>query len=398
MRYRNCLFLALAIILSSSIVSAVGLSGVNLNRYEEYVPGGRYDFGYTIVSNKLYDNSYTVFAQKDLAEHVTFSQARFENIKKGSLIPFSGYVAFPVEPDHPGWHHVYICVVEDCPGGGTVCGRASSCAQLNFMALYPGIMPNVGLSTPNVNQDRPVNMEVHIENIGQEDIAQASGYVEVYNQKKEKLGRALLDSKPVKSSEKETLKGVFETKGLLPGNYSATAFLDLDGLKKQANSSFRIGTLDVRIKWFTKELETGGIKRFIVRVESAWNDPLDAYAEIELIDSAGGKGTSAKTVTNRLLPWTTLDLEAFVDTAGLEEKEYDIRITTRYASEKTVMEGKIKLVAPEEKAPEEKAAVEEEKPEKTGISSTTLTLLLVIVVILLTGVNVFLAIYRKKRS
>ncbi|MBW2971570.1 hypothetical protein KY359_00910, partial [Candidatus Woesearchaeota archaeon] len=131
--------------------------------------------------------------------------------------------------------------------------------------------------------------------------------------------------------------------------------------------------------------------------ESLWNDPLDIHAEVRIFDSK--KSVSSKTSTNLLQPWKTLELESFIDTSELEDKEYDVQITVFFAEKKVSLDGKVKLVAPPPGASEVEAPVKEEAtPEKAGLSATTLTIILVAVVVLLTVINVFLALYRKKKE
>ena len=82
----------------------------------------------------------------------------------------------------------------------------------------------------------------------------------------------------------ESFEASFDTKGLRPGNYSATANMDFDGMKKTDSDNFRIGNLNVKVVDYTKELDNSGIKRFDVTVESEWNDPdskfLQSYQRI----------------------------------------------------------------------------------------------------------------------
>jgi hypothetical protein len=388
-------FIVLLIVLFSPQVLAVGLRGTSTNIHEMFQPNLEYPFYYDLVTDTRWANGYEVYADSELAKYVVFEKNRFENVPPGTAIPISGKIKLPAELNHSGWNVVFICGREDCPGGGTMCGRAAVCAAIQFMVLYPGINPIVGLSAPNVNRDQPVDFSVSVENLGKEGISSATGRIDVFNINKEKVGDAGIEAKPVKSAAKENLNARFETAGLLPGNYSATAYVDADGEKREANASFRIGTLEIKVLSHTKELATGGIKRFVTKVESVWNDPLDVFANVQISDS--NNSVASKTSTNRLKPWQTLDLEAFIDTSKLEEKEYDVRIELFYAEKKTVFEGKVKLIAPPAAAVN--ATVPKlEEPKKEGISATALTIILVIVVIILTAVNIFLALYRKKKD
>ncbi|MFH1669084.1 MAG: hypothetical protein ABIA62_04100 [Candidatus Woesearchaeota archaeon] len=357
-----------------------------------FEPNLRYRFDYTGIGNRLFDNNYDLIVKKDFAEYVVFDNKRIENVSKGAHFPVGGYIEFPEKIDPPGKHNMLICVLEDCPEGGMVCGRGSACASLEFMVLHPGIMPQITFAAPDVNQDELIDFTVNIENVGEEDIQQASGTIDVFNVDDVLLGSATLDTKDIPSNSPAVLSGKFDTKGLLPGNYSAKAHITTDSITNDLEDSFRIGTLDVKILSYTRELESGSIKLFETKIESSWNDPIDVYANIKIFDS--DTNIEAKSVTEALLPWKTQSINAFIDTSGLEEKQYDIRVEIFYAEKSSFVEGKINIVS----APDTAAKPSEQEIAQTqGLGTSTLTFLLVVVVLLLTGINIFLAVYKKKK-
>ncbi len=391
MKIFNLLVISLIVLVSSNFVYAVGLSGANFNEKHLFSPDTTIPFSYVLLSDQRVDNLYTVFAEGELKQYVTFAKTEFR-MEKGTAETISGTINLPASLAPPGEHYAKICVVEECPQQGMVCGRASVCAVHSFKVLHPGIMPLISFIAKDTNQDTPANFIVNIENIGLEQINKASGRVEVLNINKERLGTVTLTEKSIPSNSKESLTGVFDTKGLLPGNYSATAFVGCDNIETVLNASFRIGDLNIKIKGYTKELETGGIKRFIVSVESGWNDPLDIYAKIKIYDGENEVNTQSPTV--KLQPWQTMDIESFIDTSKFTDKEYDVKIEVFYAEKKAVVDGKVKLTTPPEIGP---ASAVQEKPGVLS-SSSSLTIILIIAVILLTLINIFLAVYRKKKE
>jgi hypothetical protein len=191
---------------------------------------------------------------------------------------------------------------------------------------------------------------------------------------------------------KDSINALFDTSNLLSGNYSATAFVNCDGNTTEAKTSFRIGKLDVKIIDYNKEIESGAIKKFVTKVESFWNDPLEVYANIRIYDK--NHSVTAKTATNKIEPWKTIDMDAFIDTTTLEPAEYDIKIDVFYGDASSTLEGKILVKAPIGPPVNDTRAPEEEKP---GLSTTNITIILVIIVALLTIVNIFIAVYRKKK-
>lgn len=372
-------------------VSAVGISGFDLDIETVFVPDGEFSFGFIGVANKQYDGiDHSTFADGDIAEYVTFKQSVFKSVSKGAYVPIDGTIHYP-HSLAPPIHRIRVCFMEECPQGGMVCGRTAACALVIVYVPYSGIHPSLSLHAPNTNEDQPVEFQATVKNNGDTTISLCTGFVEVFDIRNNNIGRAALSSaENIESFGSAGMNAVFNTKGILPGNYSAKATVSCDGIISNATSGFRIGTLNVKITGYTTEISAGSIQRFVTKVESAWNDPLDISGKVRIYDS--NTSVETKTATVKVDAWKTLDLEAFIDASNLQEKEYDASIEIFYGGKSTVKQGKVLVTA----AKEGVIPPVVEAP-KEGISATTLTFILVIVVVLLTAFNIFLAIYRKKK-
>jgi hypothetical protein len=383
--------LLLFLLLFPVFVHGVGISGFDLDIETIFVPNSQFRFDFIGICNTDTDDiDYSVYAKADLTEYVVFDQTLFPKRSRGCYIPIGGYINFP-DSLPPRQHRMKVCFLESCPGQGAMCGRTGACAVVIVNVPFNGIYPVVSLDVPNVNEKEPITFIANINNPGTDTIQSCSGFVDVFNKRKEPVGNAEFESSGnITTFGSASIKATIDDPTIPPGDYSAFAKVDCDGVVKDANATFRVGTLDVKLVNFTKELETGGIKRFVTNIESTWNDPLDVYANIRIYDD--NNSTETKTVTNRMMPWQTLELEAFIDTSKLEAKQYDLAIDVFYADKISHFNGRVDLVKPVESvAP----VMEKEKP---GMSASTLTIILVIIVLFLTAVNAFLAFYRKKKE
>jgi hypothetical protein len=387
MKIHICL---LFLLLFPTYAFAVGISGQPLDVKTIFVPNTQFRFSFYGICNKQYDNlDYTLELNGGLVPYTVMDQLSWEDQPKGKWIPITGYLDFPESMEPPGTQGLEICFVESCPGKGTICGRTAACTTVQVSVPHQGIYPELSLKVNDVNEKQPVLFDATITNYGNQVIASCSGFVNVFDISKNNVGRAeFIPGGDIPSFGSATLKATLDPNNLPSGNYSAQAVVNCDGIERMANVSFRVGTLNVNIIGHTKVLEAGGIKRFVTTVESVWNDPLDIYANIEIHNKT--TSVKAKTATAKLEPWKILDLEAFIDTSMLEAREYDVRIDAFYAEKKTTAEGKVNIIAPKS---EEAAA-----KEKAGLSTTMLTVILVIIVVILTIVNIFLAIYRKRKE
>lgn len=381
------------ILLLPTCVYAVGISGYDLDIEAEFKPNTRFRFEFIGIANKLFDGlDYKVYGHGGLEDYLEFEQKVFEDVEQGSKVPIIGYINFP-ESLPPPQQGLMVCFEEECPEQGAMCGKTAACATVSVKVPYEGKYPVVSLRAGSVNENDPVVFKATIKNVGDTTIDSCKGFVEIFDIRDKRIGSVQFDTtESIEPFKRRTTENSFNTVGVPPGNYSAEAVIDCDGIEKNADAEFRIGTLDVKIIGYPEEIESGGIKKFVTTVESVWNDPISVYGEISI--RGDGQRVNAKTATYMLDPWKTLDMEAFIDTTELEEKEYDLDIDVSYQGRKSSVSDRIQVVAPSGTEP-----AEEEVPAKEGgISTTTLTVILVIVVILLTLVNIFLAVYRKKKD
>ena len=382
------------ILLLPTYVYGVGISGNDLDIETVFIPNTRFNFEFFGITNKLHDGlDYTISLKGDISQYVEMDQWEFENKGKKEHIPMIGHINFP-ENLEPPRHTLRVCFMESCPGDAAMCGRTAACAVVIVDVPYEGIHPDLSLKTTDVNENEPVNIKATITNNGKDTINSCSGYVDVFDAENKSINTVTLtNTGSINSFKSAGLTGEFMTLGVPAGNYSAIAHVDCDGISNTAISIFKIGSLNVNIIKYPKEISTGGIKKFSTTIESAWNSNLEVYADVTIFDT--DKKATATTATHRLDPWKTANLDAFIDTSNLEEKEYDLKIEAFYSGTSKIINDKITLVEPSADEPEEPI---QEKPEKDGISTTTLTIMLVLIVLILTVVNIFLAVYRKKKE
>jgi hypothetical protein len=192
-----------------------------------------------------------------------------------------------------------------------------------------------------------------------------------------------------------TIKTVFDSEGLRPADYFARATILADDYTLYANTSFKVGTLDVKIKDYTKELKTGGIKRFLISAESGWNDPIPIFSDVRIYDA--NKSTISRSATVTLSPWQTAEMESYIDTEGLEPKEYDLHIDVNFADRKVSVDDKILLT----EGTNDTIIIEMPSSAEPGIFNTKMmafTIVLVIIVVILTLLNIMLMVRRKKND
>ncbi len=188
----------------------------------------------------------------------------------------------------------------------------------------------------------------------------------------------------VKTAQDYDLKEKFDTSGLAPGIYNATAYIVADGENYQVSTLFRIGTLDMEVLNSSKSLVVGGIRKFDFFVKSNWNlDAKDVYAIVTLFKD-GSQLSSAKTANYDVPRWAKQPMSAFLDLSDVEPGEYEIQIIVYYEDKQALNKAKILLESSEPSA--------EEKPQ------SNLVIILVVVVTILTLLNLLLFMRKKNEK
>lgn len=382
------------ILLSAEIALATGITATNLNAKIRFEPNMQYGFSYTLVAED-YDNSYTLEARGDLSEYVKFENRRLENIPANSRVPFTGIVNLP-EAIRPGWHRLEICVTEDCRGGAMMCGRTGVCGLINFQALHQGIKPILrSFNGHNVNEGEPVTFTATIENQGLDTIKNVAGTINILSASDELVGSTDFNPIEINGGETKDIRTTFDTDGLLPAKYTAKADIKADNYTLSGETNFNIGFLSVDIVDYTKEIEVGGIKRFLTTIESGWNDPIPVYVDVRIYNSSDG--VTARSATITLKPWEKTTIESYIDLSDFEEGEYDLEVKLHFAENTEVANDKINLIADGGSSKEE-IGVEAVKETAQASSIMIITIILIVLVVLLTLINVFLVLKRKNNK
>ena len=133
---------------------------------------------------------------------------------------------------------------------------------------------------------------------------------------------------------------------------------------------FRVGELLVGILNYTKTLEIGGVKEFIINVKSEWSGTIsNVYGTVEI------DGKEFKTTPVDLETFQTGKLVAYVNTDDFEPKIYNGKITLLYGEDRKTTVEDITVTFIE--------APEEQKQTEFNMMYAVVIVLVIIIFILL---------------
>ncbi|MBW2980861.1 hypothetical protein KY360_05585 [Candidatus Woesearchaeota archaeon] len=351
----------------------------------DYRPNLEWSQRYQIVTTSDRTQDYRLYVKGDLAEYVTLEPDHFKDIAPGANPFFTATLRLPEGLDKevkPGIHELLVGAVETVSSGGGIGVLTGSAGKIDVMFLYPGKYLSATLTVKDVAVNQQADFKISVYNGGKEDINSARAKIDVFGSNNNKIATLYTEEKSIKSNARSTLNTQLDTKGLKSGEYKAIATVYYDGKEiKTDEVRFKIGSLEVRIIDYTKEVPAGKINPFDIKIESRWNSEIpNVYASVRV-----GKQTF-QTPTTSITPWQIKTITGYLDTTAMNIGEYDAKIILYYSDKTAEVIGKVNVTEPEEGIILAPAA------------STTTTLLIIIIILLVIGDIIYLTYSRRKKQ
>jgi len=351
---------------------AVGIYFSNDNKIN-FKPGIEKAFSFEVTKCNL---RVRLSVSGYLSEYAILSKTSIESDSTDRK--FTVTVKLPEKIEKPGHHKIFVMAegIIDETSGGAFGTSSNAKVYILINVLNPGKYVDMRLSAPNVNLNEPVNFAVNVKNFGEENISRIKAAIDVYSQNNEKLATVYTDEKALISNTEETLHAQLNTAGYSEGIYKATAILNYDGETNQANDTFKIGKLNIKIINYTKEFEKDKINLFNIKIDSDWGNKIEnLYGEIKI------NNMIIKTPNINLNPWEKKTITAYWDTNNLEIGPYNTVITVYYEDKTTVETGIVNVIEKRNEDITKKNALE--KPGAITISLSTTTILIIIIILLI---------------
>ncbi|MBW2968066.1 hypothetical protein KY362_06285 [Candidatus Woesearchaeota archaeon] len=338
------------------------------------------------VPNYEYVITYSISAPKPFEFYTEGAFSEFTRIETVSHTDnrgqFKVFLKLPEDYERPGKHRMYV-VAKEKPQRGVVNTVAAIRGFIEIDVPFPGHYAELYLHVNDVNEGDPIYMTADVLNKGKLNISDAvldldivSGGRSIRNKESESFS---LEPNGGYSFEWDLLGGE-----LKPGTYTLAGHLDYEGKTKDEEEGFRVGTFDVAITNYTREMYNNSVNLFEITVESLWNDRMDTvYMDLTIHDGKDSLST-VKTPPFNLLPWQKKVSSLYWNTAGVPIGEFDLLIDLYYDEGKRSEKRKINIV--------EKVPVVSETPFPTS------TVVLVIIAIIIIIFNLYFILSRRRND
>lgn len=313
-------------------VSALGISPAIKNI--DFVPNGEVKINFYVldaVDGSFYDVS---IRGGSLAPYASIST---DSVKGNGNFVLT--IRFPEIFETPGEHSLGVSVKERPSESSFINTVVEVGSNVKTFVPYPGFYGDLSLNIPDGNVDEQIPVELYVINRGDNELNIESVFVDFISNSGTSVKRIDFTPVSIPVSGDRYFRKYLDTTGMGAGNYIGDAKVTYEGITREVNRSFRVGSLFVNITNFTNYLVSDKIERFYVTLENKWNSPISgAYVDINI--SNDFQSNYFRTPSVDLSPWEKKTIESYVDTEGLEGN-YNLFLNASYHGESTLAYGNI---------------------------------------------------------
>ena len=306
---------------------ASSLSGVSPGSYEvDYMDGLDEEFIFKFIFDT--DIEYEIYASGLLSDSVILDKDTIVGSQSVSARLLLG----SIDEVRPGVNKIRIGARPVSLGDTAGVGLQSDVGGIiKVFVPYPGKYAEASVFSPNGNVGEKINLSILISSLGVESVrVKPSIQVFFEGEKVEDI-----EFREVRLDHKEQVEysGLLDTKGYLPGEYTAIGVLEYEETFSQSNSRFRLGEYSIEITNYTSKITSGGPAKFEVEVTSNWNGVIEGiYSKVSL-DSKDSP--SFNTLTTSISSFEKKNLIGYLDTDEISEDSLSGEIVLYYGNEST---------------------------------------------------------------
>jgi len=319
-------FLAFLILLIPA-ATAIGISPAI--QTIEYVPEKEFLLSYNAIGAE----SIETYLRGDLAQY-----AEIIDPAQGSG-PRTFQVRLKIPADAaPGPRQLLVGVIEQPPEGAMVGGRAAYQSPVLVFVPYPGVHLEGTLFAHDININDTERVKLEVINRGTQSVP-ITASIEIFDAQGASVGRQDFELLTLAGSAGKDFRYDWDSAGHAPGPYFVKAQVISPSGVLERESSFSVGSLQLRILGFTKNGTVGMINPFTIDVKSDWNSPLaSVYADVTLNDS------TFKTPTIDMQPSEQATLKGYWDLTGAAVGVYDADIKVYYGGALSRATGQVSAI------------------------------------------------------
>ena len=219
---------------------------------------------------------------------------------------------------------------ETAPEGSTINAGLIAVHQLKVDVPYPGQFAEGVLYVSSSKKGEPLTFTVSLTNKGKEGL-DATVDIVIKGPTNEQIQRFNLGNKKIAVATQSKIEGQI-INDLNPGQYIAEAIVQYDGETTVLRKEFYSGDMIVEINSVqAKDFRLGSVAKFDIEIENKWNQPLDIYADMSVMDKNGNEVGTYKTGTTNINALARQVINAYWDTESMDVGNYNVKVVLNYA-------------------------------------------------------------------
>lgn len=323
-----------------------------------------------------------------LQQYATVSPRSINDIE--SWQTFNVTVKLPESLPTPGKNILKVSVVENVESGSGMVARTAVIPWIIINVPYPGRFLEIGEFTVaegkgGINEKENTPVSFKLANRGTQNIAGAQVDITIQDEQKNILDEQTITNINIKGATDYTNSLTMNTKDLPAGKYKAQMTLSYDNETKQTAKDFLIGTLNISLKDYDKQILKKGIVPFRIVLQNMWKGVVDVEADITI------NQTTVRTARGKFTEFGQTTLTGYINTDTLELGEYDVHIKVYYThkDQSNTNDYTIRIKLAE-------GISEQSTQEEKGISVLSPTIIMLTAMLLILLINLFIILRYKK--
>ncbi len=331
--FKKGVLFGLIFLIFVSSVSAVGISPPKSIVYFE--PNGVRSIDFYVVNMGDIDSRVKIFFDGELKDLIVWDEQTVD-LNPGQKKDFNFLLNMPGSFDTPGDHRVDL-IAQEIPiaeeDDGTFIGAVTSVTSPVFIRVpFDGPYLGARLNVDSSSVGQIVKLKIFLENLGSIPLNDFQGKIDIVNVKGETI-KEITFVESLGLNEFKEVELLWDSSGIESGVYVGKLLIEYNGKTVESESEFRMGDVFVKILDYQKNLITGKINNYIVKVGSEWNDVIeDVY--VNLMINVGEEGYNFKSTSFDLGAWEEREIKMFValddGISKLPAGEYDATIGVFY--------------------------------------------------------------------
>jgi len=316
-----------------SSVFAVGISPPKSIVYFEPNIVEKIDF--FVVNMGDEDSRIKIFFEGELSNLVLWEDQTID-LKSGEKKDFSFLLTMPSSFDAPGDYRINL-IAQEIPieeeSGGTYIGAVTSVTSPVYIRVpFEGPYLGVKLVTDPSSVGQIVKSTVFLENLGSISLNNLQGKIDIVSSGGE-IVKEITFTESLGLNEFKEIELFWDSTGMESGIYTGKLLISYNGKTAESEPKFKMGDVFIKILDFQKELVTGKINNYFIKMESYWNDVIkDVY--VTLIINVAGEEYNFKSISFDLEAWEEKEINMYIaleeGISKLPEGEYDATIGIFY--------------------------------------------------------------------